>query len=484
MHSHFLPNCGELKQAIVSAAYDFLCKNDSSTLELECRLGKSSRSGFYSSIDRRDFESLFNVFREHFEHSRGYFIEETYDVILDGTRVTINASNGEVLEAIQKQNRRKKDFECGSRYTIRLSCASEFEVSHCSRPLINAAISLFSPVHPWAYMQQRGIMRIPDGYGVHNNLTTLLWIYVGEKSALPPQKATMVNYAGFCRDGTPAALGEYTIEVSPRVCQPLCPFSRFPSVPFQIARLKQRKTFTMAPGTTISFTIVTSTQHSVMDLHMPNAVTTYEVEYEVLPKRAIPHCYQLHGYDMHLVTLECDTTAHFLQSVTRYCPNLRIHVFRFVSKLPDAMQWGSVRGWLARNLEQDDIIVSLQGHFIFNEEIAAELYEDVSVHSVKIIGHIMALQHACTVKRIPRARDRKNGSFVDLRTMQTARVRKDPLLKTGKPIKVLKYNHRGMITYYDVMEGIEDDRVAKLDIADTFTDAVLNIASAFGVNIK
>lgn len=479
MRSHPLPNCGELQQAVISAAYDFLCKNEASTAELECRLGVSSRSGFHASIDKRDFKRLFNVFRAHFEHARGYFIEEMYDVNINGTRVTINASDGEVLETIQKQNRRKKDFECGGRYTLRVSCASEYEVSHSSRQTISSALSLFAPVHPWAFMQQRGIMRIPDGYGVNNNLTSLLWIYVGEKATNPPRMATMVNYAGFCRDGTPAALGEHTVNVAPQVCQPLCPFSRFPAVPFQIARLKQRKTFTMTPGTTISFTIVTSTQSSVMDLHMPNAVTTYEVEYEVLPKIAIPHEYQLHGHEIHLVTLECETTAQFLQNVSRYCPSVRVHVFRFVTKLPEAVAWGSARCWLARNLEPDDIIVSLDGHFIFSEKIAAEMQEDVSARNVKIIGHTMVLQHACTVKRIPRGRDRRDGSFVDLRTMQTFKGRKDPSLKAGKPLKVSKYSHSGMVSYFDVMEGVEDDKVAKLNIAYAFTDASLHIASAF-----
>ena len=128
-----LPNRAELQSAISATAFAFLGHNESKICELECRLGTADASGFFASIRKVDFIALLQTFTTHFQNNRGFYIEHTYDVIVDAKRVTINASNGEVLEVIEKQNRRKKDFESGARYSLRVSCASEYDAMQSSR---------------------------------------------------------------------------------------------------------------------------------------------------------------------------------------------------------------------------------------------------------------------------------------------------------------------------------------------------------------
>lgn len=460
---------------IYKSAERVLREYDYQTLELECRVGTCSSKGFYSSISKNDFNAMLKAFKSHFGNNRGYYFTQTYDITCDSKRVSIEASSGKVEEVIEKRNKRNFDFETAHQYYLRLTAASEVDVTKHSRNVVENVLKLFQPVHPWQYMQQRGVMRIQDGVGVQKNLTSLLWMYVGDCSQTIPQQVTMMNYAGFCRDGMPASQCQYTVKVSPQCCTPVCPFSRFPQVPFSMARYKSRTTFTLRPGITMSFTIAFSTVNSLVDLHMPNANTMYEVEYEVLPRLAIPDFYNLYGHDVHLVTIFNNNTENFLKHMRRIAFNVRIHVFKVDNKIKNI--WGSLRCWLARHLDPDDIIISHDSNYIFNTDVLKHI-DNVEDSHLTIVGHLTLMQTAKTVHMVPRKRVRFDAEMTNLSTMTTYKSKKDPDTRTATHwIRVTSYCFKGMVSVFKALKDREDDRVVKKNIAKVFARDVCGIFS-------
>ena len=446
--------------------------------EIECRMGVSTMKGFISSVDRFTFKSILNVFKNHFQNDRGYYMTSTYDIVCNHhgsqIRISFNTHSGELIEVIEKRNKHRVDIETGTKYNVRLSRATEVDVSTSASEIIAECRKLFLPVHPWIYMQQRGPMKIKRGYGVSFHLCNLLWMYTGSRSDRPPSKVQLINLAGFDTNGVPVYHGEHCVSVPPQVCEPLKPFSRYPCMPFQIARLKDRVTFTLKPGVTMCFTVVHSSTRSLIDLHTPSKNTSYEIEYEVLPAEFIPHIYNLIDYDMHVIILKPPNGNRCVQTLVRNMYQARIHIFD-VPNIDNAL--GSVRFWLAKYLRPDDVIVTHDFNYIFDTATANLLFETYDEQHINILGQFCFAQLASTVAFVPRKRRYLKGNFVNLSTMQPCKQRKkDPVLKPNKrSLKVVRYETMGMVTHWKMNVGVDNEEVVKEEIASLAATDIINI---------
>ena len=376
------------------------------------RTGKRLRkTRFVSGIQKNLFDRMETVFR-----SAGCAKEtETYDIFVHGLRITVDASNGQIISCIQKQKLgHYDDFRF-----LRYSAALEIP-----QTVPKKIMSVFQTVHPWQNMKsgtpvrltsqvplRRGLCSPDDPLVGQMSHPSMLWTLTGypfETNTRPTSTIILECLPGRVGDHCyPQAA--YSVHVFPRSTCSVTPFSRTRTGNYIMIRKKKRRAYRLGYGIQMHFTEVRQHPDSLVDIELQP--TVYEIEFEICPRRCIVHRFFPNEFaTIHIVVDEY--IPQFVKHTIQKIPQCHIHVFE-----------DTFFGLEVVPLFMEDTHVACvhDPHFLIGNVEA--FTQPLHPRKSRIISQSTELKTKRMLVNGTEFSEKANGKFTDVRTMKRAKYK-------------------------------------------------------------